>query len=209
MTYRTAAEKHIGDGHMFVWSLKTSKRELIIIGVGVLAFIITAVLLLASPGSRSASALADSGYTLSADGADERLAFLSQFGWQCDAEPVSVKEVIIPAKFNDVYEQYNQLQLRQGFDLQALSGRRVKLWTYRVTNYPGSTGDVVANLLVLDGRVVGGDISSTLLDGFMHGFDPNAFAGDTAAAQQTAASIDRTVPDSIPADSEVPPEADE
>ncbi len=194
---------------MFVWSLRMSKRELIILGVGILAFIITAVLLLSPSGSRSASALAEAGYNLSAEGADGRLAFLNQFGWQCEPEPVSVREVIIPAKFNEVYEEYNRLQKTQGFDLQSLSGRRVKLWTYKVTNYPGEVSDVVANVLVLNGKVVGGDISSTLLDGFTHGFDPEQNAAETAQAQQSSATIDRTVPDSIPANSEIPPEADE
>lgn len=194
---------------MFVWSLRMSKRELIIIGIGIAAFIITAFLLLFPGGSRSASALIEAGYSLSADGADQRLEFLSQFGWQCETEPVSVKEVIIPAKFNDVYTQYNDLQKEQGFDLQQYSGRRAKLWTYRVVNYPGGVRDVVANLLIIDGSVIGGDISSSLQDGFSHGFDPSQYAADTAMAQLSSAGIDRSVPDNIPANSEIPPENDD
>lgn len=194
---------------MFVWSFRMSKRELIIIGIGIAAFVITAFLLLFPGGSSSASALIDAGYSLSADGADSRIEFLSQFGWQCDAEPAAVKEIIIPAKFSDVYAEYNELQKEQGFDLQQYSGRRAKLWTYRVLNYPGGVSDVVANILIIDGTVIGGDISSTLLDGFTHGFDPNKYAADTAMAQLSAASIDRSVPNIIPTNSEVPPEKDE
>ena len=194
---------------MFVWSFRMSKRELIIIGIGAAAFIITALLLLLPSGGRETSALADSGYTLEADGSAQRLDFLSQFGWQCDPEPVSVKEVVIPGKFNEVYTQYNELQKQQGFDLQQYSGRRAKLWTYTVTNYPGGVSDVVANLLIIDGKVIGGDISSTLLDGFMHGFDPAQFPAETAMAYLTASGIERTVPDSIPTNSEIPPEEDE
>ena len=194
---------------MFVWSFRMSKRELIIFCVGVLAFAITAVLLLWQPGSRETSALIDGGGTLSAGSADERIAFLEQFGWKCEQEPVSVKEIIIPAKFNEAYAQYNQLQQEQGFDLQKLSGRRVKLWTYSITNYPGGVKDVVANLLVLDGKIVGGDISSTLLSGFTHGFDPNDAASETAMAQLSSSGIDRSVPDSIPANTDAPPENDE
>lgn len=193
---------------MFVWSLRMSKRELIIIGIGIIAFAVTAFLLLFPGGSSSASALTEAGYTLSADGADERIEFLSQFGWTCESEPMTVKEVIIPAKFNDVYTQYNELQKEQGFDLQQYSGRRAKLWTYRVTNYPGGINDVAANLLIIDGNVIGGDISSTLKDGFTHGFDPSRYAADTAMAQLSAAAPDRSVPDNIPANSETPPEND-
>ncbi len=194
---------------MFVWSFRMSKRELLIIAIGAAAFLITVFLLLFPSGSRETSALAESGFTLEADGTDGRMKFLSQFGWQCEPEPVSVKEVIIPAKFNDVYTGYNELQKQQGFDLQRYSGRRVKLWTYRVTNYPGGLSDVVANLLILDGKVIGGDISSSLLDGFMHGFDPAQFPAETALAYMTASGVERTVPESIPANSEIPPEDDE
>jgi len=194
---------------MFVWSFRMSKRELVIIGIGLAAFIITVFLLLSPSGSKETSALTESGYTLEADGSSQRLEFLAQFGWQCEPEPLTVKEVIIPAKFNDVYTQYNDLQKQQGFDLQQYSGRRVKLWTYRVINYPGGISDVVANLLVLDGSVIGGDISSSLLDGFMHGFDPAQFPAETTLAIMTASGVERSVPDSIPANSEVLPENDE
>lgn len=194
---------------MFVWSFRMSKRELVIIIIGVAAFIITALLLLLPSGDRETSSLADSGHSLEADGSSQRLEFLEQFGWQCEPEPVEVKEVIIPAKFNDTYAEYNELQKQQGFDLQQYSGRRVKLWTYTVTNYPGGISDVVANLLILNGTVIGGDISSTLLDGFVHGFDPTQFPAQTALAYMTASGTPRTVPENIPTNTELPPEEDE
>ena len=49
-------------------------------------------------------------------------------------------------------------------------GKRVKRYTYEVTNYPGQASGVRANLLVDGGMVIGGDICSLTLDGFMHGF---------------------------------------
>ncbi len=48
---------------------------------------------------------------------EERLAFLTSFGWEAEAEPQDVREVVIPAKFNDVYAAYNTMQQAQGFDL--------------------------------------------------------------------------------------------
>ena len=146
--------------------------------------------------------------SLSAADAQGREAFLAQFGWEIEPDPLAVKEVIIPARFNEVYAQYNELQKTQGFDLTALYGNNVKIWTYRVTNYPGATCDVVANLMIKDGRVVGGDISSTEQGGFMHGFDPTGAAAQTAMNQFAEKTIDRSVPDSIPIDSDALPEPD-
>ena len=88
--------------------------------------------------------------------AEERLAFLSQFGWEVDEEPAEVKEVIIPQEFDDVYNQYNIIQKEQNLDLEKYKGARVKCWSYNVKNYPGyenSTGVIKANMLIFDGVV--------------------------------------------------------
>ena len=97
---------------------------------------------------------------------------ISQFGWSVKEDPVEVCEVIIPAEFDDVYEKYNELQKEQGFDLSLYASKRVKRWTYEITNYTGyeNTGFIHANILVYDGKVIGGDVCSTELNGFMHGF---------------------------------------
>ncbi len=192
---------------MFIWSFRMSKKELIIMGVGLVVFVAVLVALLCSAGTRSTSAPFGEQYTLAASSEAERRAFLEQFGWQTDPEPVSVREVTLPREMDDRLREYNAIQIRQGFDLTGLGGQRVKLWTYTVTNYPAG-GRVVANLIVRDGVVVGGDISSTRTDGFSHGFDPNMFAAETAAAQAQRTPVDRSVPDRIPTDENVPPEPD-
>lgn len=108
-----------------------------------------------------------------AENNQERLKFISQFGWEVEAEPIEVCEVIIPQEFDDVYNNYNEIQLRQNCDLRDYSGERVKRWTYVIKNYPGySETDtcVRINLLIYNGIVIGGDVSSTELSGFMHTF---------------------------------------
>ena len=192
---------------MFVWSFKLSKREIIIFSVGAAAFIIFALLLLSPSRTKTTSAEA-TGISTTADSADARRGFLSQFGWQTDSDPKEVREVVIPFDFGEAYEQYNEIQKKQGFDLTQYRGERVKKWTYRVKNYPGASGDVLANLLIKDGKVIGGDISEAQDGGFTHGFDPTQSAQVTAQ-NQTGGDIDRSVPASIPADSDVPPEPDD
>ncbi len=47
--------------------------------------------------------------------AEERIAYLSQFGWSVEEDPLEVTEVIIPETFDDTYANYNELQKSQGF----------------------------------------------------------------------------------------------
>lgn len=182
---------------MFIWSFRMSKKELIIIGAGLVIFIVGMILIIGAAGADTASAALGAGYSTEAADEAGRIAFLGQFGWEVEKEPVSVREVCLPDDMEGSFAEYNAIQIRQGFDLTGFCGQRVKLWTYSVTNYPAE-GRVVANLLIAGGRVIGGDISSTRTDGFSHGFDPSRFAAETAAAQAQSDTVDRTVPDRIP-----------
>lgn len=100
----------------------------------------------------------------------QRIAFLKQFDWQIEASSETVKDTVIPSEFDNVYKAYNNIQISQGFDLQKHAGERVKLYNLKVNNYPGNSEYVFATLLVKDGKIIGGDIHSTELNGFMHGF---------------------------------------
>jgi hypothetical protein len=100
----------------------------------------------------------------------DRQEFIRSFGWEVEEEPVEVLEVIIPKEFDSVYEAYNSMQKRQGYDLSQHAGKRCKRYSYVVTNYPGQPEDVRINLLIRGNRVIGGDVCSMLEGGFMHGF---------------------------------------
>ena len=157
---------------MFVFSFKTSKKELLVLIFGILVFIGSIIFAFWPKGTTEVSAVLG-GTSCKASTMEERIEFLNAFGWEVNTNPVEVKEVIIPLEFTDVYTNYNAIQKKQGFDLETYKGKRVKLWTYAVKNYPNQS-DVYANLLVYDGNVIGGDICSVELDGFMHGFNkPN------------------------------------
>ena len=68
------------------------------------------------------------------------------------------------------YLKYNEVQKAQGMDLERYRGKTCRQWIYNVTNYPAQ-GTVHASLLVLDGKIIGGDLSSTELDGFLCAFN--------------------------------------
>lgn len=99
---------------------------------------------------------------------EDRIQLLSRFGWEVQAEPEEIVEVTVPDAFDAVYESYNQLQLSEGLDLKSVAGKQIKRYTYVVTNAEYE-GTVLANLLIYKNRVVGGDICSAKLDGFVHG----------------------------------------
>lgn len=103
---------------------------------------------------------------------EKRVEFIQSYGWKVDANPIEEVEITIPQAFDDVYTNYNILQKKQGFDLSKFKGQRIKRWTYRITNYPGVTDEVRVDLLVYNNKIIGGDVCTVALDGFMHGFTP-------------------------------------
>lgn len=101
---------------------------------------------------------------------EQRIAFLESFGWEVEAEESEIVEVVVPKEFDDVMKQYNELQKKQGCNLEKYAGKRCKRYTYVITNYPGQTEHIRANILIYNGKIIGGDICSLELEGFMHGF---------------------------------------
>ena len=100
---------------------------------------------------------------------EDRIEFLKQFGWNVNERPVEEVEVKIPEKFDKVFTGYNEIQKRQGLDLSKYHGKNVMRYTYEVTNYDGYNGTVYANILVYRNKVIGGDVCSADVKGFMHG----------------------------------------
>ncbi len=157
---------------MFIVSMKMTKTK-IIAGLSVLlvAGIFCAFMISAKGASTDVAKNSEKKITgLAAENNEQRINYLKQFGWEVKNEPSEIVEVAIPTEFNDVYEKYNVIQKKQGFDLSAYRGKSVKRWTYDVTNYPDNRQNVKANILVYEDKVIGGDICSLELDGFMHGF---------------------------------------
>ncbi len=157
---------------MFVVSLSSKKFKKILLPLLCICFAVSAVVLLRcfSASDKESSAVESVGKNIT--DSSQILSFISTFGWEVDEEPDEVREVIIPAEFDDVYNNYNAIQLKQGYDLQKYAGERVKRWTYTIKNYPEYIDQecIKINILVYKGEVIGGDVCSVRLDGFMHGF---------------------------------------
>ena len=99
----------------------------------------------------------------------DRLELLRQCGWEVSPTPLAVEELFLPEQFEADMQEYLDLQQQQGFDLSACAGKRVKRYTYAITNYPTGQTDVQVNLLVRKNTLVGGEVVCPRLDGFLHG----------------------------------------
>lgn len=174
---------------MFVVSLKMSRVKIVAILVIIAIIGVVAAWPRASVQA-DASVSATAGHQVTGVSTNEqRVAFLQSYGWKLDPTPVEVVEIQIPQTFNEVYTNYNNIQKKQGFDFSTYKGKRCKRWTYRVLNYPGVTDEVRANLYVYDNRVIGGDVSTVALNGFMHGFAAPTDTDNLEAVTPSAANI--------------------
>ena len=111
-------------------------------------------------------------FTIKAGGIDGstnalRVEYLSGLGYRVDETAVSVKEIVIPEIFSDVYSEYNRLQQRTGFDLSRYKGEKACVYTYRLSD----SEDTVINLIVSDNNIIGGDVSSVRIDGEMRAIE--------------------------------------
>lgn len=155
---------------MFICSIKAKTIKMF----GLICVVLVGVIMLAAfmPGYVSTSAAANSEVDYSGiRNNEDRIDFLKQFGWEVSAEATESEDVTIPAEFDKIFAGYNEIQKRQGLDLAKYKGKTMMRYTYDVTNYPEYDGKVQANILVYRGKVVGGDICSADINGFIHGFE--------------------------------------
>ncbi len=101
----------------------------------------------------------------------DQTAYLEQLGWEVSGPP-STEQVLLPEDFGSEYDAYLALQREGGFDLTVWAGETVTRYSYPIANYPTGEDNVLADLLVLDGEIVGGELRSAQLDGFMTALVP-------------------------------------
>ena len=95
--------------------------------------------------------------------------WLAGEGIEVDPDSLVQDTVTIPQPFDDIYTQYNQLQLEAGFDLTPYQGFTVDRSCFTVLNYPNQEEGVLVHLLCWEGELIGGDLCSVRLDGFLTG----------------------------------------
>lgn len=148
---------------MFIRSVKLKQPKLWLAGA---VIIIAAILFLAI---RAAGARPTPVYSMKTEA--DRQSFIREMGWETAEEYLDCRTVTIPTDWSEAYQNYNDLQKQQGFDLEKYKGKSVDIFTYSVLNYEGHTdkGCMQLTLMVFDGALIGGDVCCTELDGFMQG----------------------------------------
>lgn len=153
---------------MFILSMKANKKNILFTVVCFLIVLSSIVLLV--NGKNVSNANKKNAASVIAETNVQRIAYINSFGWQVSEEACEIVEVAIPQEFNDVYDKYNNIQKEQGFDLSKFKGKRVKRYSYEITNYPNEPDNIRVNMLIYNNQVIAGDVCSLKLNGFMHGF---------------------------------------
>ena len=159
---------------MFIYSLRASTLKFFAVVCVALVTLITLIAFVPTYGENTVDIETSGGVEISYDKiktAEDRVRFLSQFGWEVKPTAITECEVTIPEEFDRVFTGYNEIQKRQGLDLSKYKNKKVMRYTYEVTNYEDYDGVVYANLIIYRGRVIGGDICSADVTGFIHGFE--------------------------------------
>ena len=161
---------------MFIYSLKASTLKFIAVVVISIGLLITLISIIPNGGDTVYAASDENSGNVKINYKniktnDERIIFLKQFGWEVNPEPVEAVEIIIPKEFDVIYKKYNEVQKAQSLNLEKYKNKAVKRYTYEVLGYPEYKGTVYVNLIIYQEKVIGGDICSAEVNGFMHGFD--------------------------------------
>lgn len=155
---------------MFIITAKVRKGRIVAVAAAaavVCGVLVAAAGLLGGRGAAASAAVSPKGVRTNED----RIAYLESYGWSVSSDPIAVEELIIPEQFDETYSQYLELQASQGFDLTDYCGKRVKRYTYEITNYPTGESGIQAGLLVYKSTVIGGDVLSAQHGGFIHGLE--------------------------------------
>ncbi len=149
---------------MLVMTAKVDKKKIAVILAG--ALILIAALALLFGGGDDAPTGAPSAIASN----DDRVQFLTSFGWEVVTSPTETSQVRIPKDSSEVFARYNALQKSQGYDLTGFQGKTVMRYVYKIKNYPGATEPVYATILIANNQVIGGDVTDTSATGVIQGF---------------------------------------
>ena len=88
----------------------------------------------------------------------DRANYAKTLGYSISADSETVQNIVIPAVFGSVYENYNALQKQCGFDLSLYKGEDAVQYTYIITDYTDDSGNTLdnirMNLIIVSGRIV-------------------------------------------------------
>ena len=151
---------------MFIYSVKASSIRFFTVLILSVALLTTLIVLVPAYEPLSVSA----SETIRFDKIktnEDRVNFLTALGWKVKEQPLEEVAVTIPDEFDAVFLEYNNLQKEVGLDLSRYKRKDVMRYTYQVENYPDYQGVVYVNILVYKNKIIGGDVCSADVNGFV------------------------------------------
>ena len=115
---------------MFIYSMRASTIKFCGVLCVALVALITLIAFVPAYGSEAPDASAGQNVDYNYEKIktnDDRIEFLSQFGWQVKSNAVAEEEVLIPEQFDKVFSGYNEIQRRQGLDLSKYKKKLVNI----------------------------------------------------------------------------------
>ena len=83
---------------------------------------------------------------------EKRVEYLYSLGIQLESEDNTSKEIVIPTKFSKNYNEYNEIQKKQGFDLKKFKGKTATEYKYCALK------SKTISLIVYNKRIIGATI---------------------------------------------------
>lgn len=119
------------------------KKRTLIITISALAFAAAVALF---PGNRRSHPV-NTG-SVPASSPNQRIDYFASHGW--DVHEIACRNIVIPSVFSAAYEEYAQIQDKQGLPLREYAGADAQLYLYEVKNYSPESKNMLAELLVCD-----------------------------------------------------------
>lgn len=129
-------------------AVKVKNPKLIVIALLCAILVIAICALMLRIGAPDTVDIDGRSFSLRAEDDGDIEAFLSACGYP-DAELLTDTEIVIPKIWNGVYEDYNELQRCQGFDLVPYKGKSARQLIY-------SADSVCPTVLIYDSAIIAG-----------------------------------------------------
>ena len=131
--------------------INMSGRKLTLLSIGCFLIFLAVCLLMLRAAAPDTVEIGGDAYPLSIEGDGDIEAFIEKCGYE-PAEIVSDTEVTVPKIWNAVFEEYDRLQLAQGFDLVPYKGKTARRLVYSLADGRG-----FAEILISGWRIIAAD----------------------------------------------------
>ena len=97
---------------------------------------------------------------------EDRVSFLKENGIIVEGSPCEIVEIEVPKVFDSAYQEYNQIQKSQGFDLEKYQGKTVTRYSY-IIDGTNNNERSIASIITYKNKIIAGDICCIEGEGFV------------------------------------------